>query len=128
MPTPKFVDHLVFRVNDLNRTERFYTALLDQSPDRGEGSIMYQVGNCRLFFTLSSRNDPAGFDKENIGLNHLAFGVRSLEELKSIQAQLDAARLKHSGIGKDRYGQKDFIWLDDPDGLRLEFYLRQRES
>ena len=124
MPTPKFVDHLVFRVADLNRTGQFYNALLGQSPERAEGSIMYQVGDCRLFFTRSTRQDAASFDKENIGFNHLAFGVRSLDELRSIQAQLDAAGLKHSGISKDRYGQKDFIWLDDPDGLRVEFYLR----
>lgn len=25
----------------------------------------------------------------------------------------------------DKYGKKEFIWFDDPDGARLEFYLRK---
>ena len=26
----------------------------------------------------------------------------------------------------DFYGKKEFIWIDDPDGIRLEFYLREK--
>jgi glyoxylase I family protein len=50
--------------------------------------------------------------------------VRTLEELKSIRGQLDSAGISHSGIKIDHYGRKEFIWLDDPDGMRIEFYLR----
>ena len=64
------------------------------------------------------------FEKENIELNHLAFGVRSLHEHQLIRKRLDDAHVSHSGIKKDQYGQKDFIWLDDPDGMRIEFYCR----
>jgi glyoxylase I family protein len=124
MMAPKFLDHLVFRVAELDRTERFYSAILDQSPDRAEDSIMFLVGDTRLFFTVSGERRAEPYDKEKVGLNHLAFGVRAIEELRAIEAQLDAARIRHNGIQIDRYGQKEFIWLDDPDGLRLEFYLR----
>jgi hypothetical protein len=41
-----------------------------------------------------------------------------------IEAQLGSAGISHSGIKIDHYGQKEFIWLDDPDGMRVEFYLR----
>jgi glyoxylase I family protein len=44
---PKFVDHLVFRVAELERTERFYSAVLGQSPSRATGSIIYQTGRSR---------------------------------------------------------------------------------
>jgi catechol-2,3-dioxygenase len=124
MRYPQFVDHIVFRVADLGRTERFYTVLLGQPPHRTSDSVMYQVGDSRLFFTLCSVNSSERYDKERVGLNHIAFGVRTPVELTEIQKQLDSAGIPHSGIKKDRYGQKDFIWLDDPDGVRVEFYLR----
>ncbi len=120
----KFVDHLVFRVAELDRTERFYSTLLGQPAERAEGSVMYKAGDTRLFFTLSSRLQQGGYEKENIGLNHIAFGVRTLEELQAVQAELDRVGISHSGIKIDRYGLKEFIWLDDPDGIRIEFYLR----
>jgi glyoxylase I family protein len=120
----KFLDHLVFRVAELDRTERFYTALLGQPPERAEDSLMYKAGDTRVLFTLSDRPQQGNYEKEKVGLNHMAFGVRTLEELKTIGAQLDAAGISHSGIKLDHYGRKDFIWLDDPDGMRIEFYLR----
>lgn len=124
MINPKFVDHLVFRVAELDRTERFYTALLGQPPQRAEDSLMYRAGDTRLFFTSSVEDRRGGYNKEKVGLNHLAFGVRTLEELRAIEAQLDGVGISHSGIKLDPYGLKEFIWLDDPDGMRIEFYLR----
>lgn len=121
---PGFVDHLVFRVSDLARTERFYTALLGEPAHRTEDSVMFIAGDTRLFFTLPGKPEPQRHDKENVGLNHVAFGVRTIEELRTVEAQLDAAGIAHSGIRIDRYGQREFIWMDDPDGIRLEFYLR----
>jgi glyoxylase I family protein len=124
MICPGFVDHLVFRVSILNRTEHFYNALLGNHSYKDEGSLMYMVGDTRLFFTTSAGGQAGLHEKENIGLNHIAFGVRSLTELVTIQEQLDSAGISHSGLKVDRYGLKEFIWLDDPDGLRIEFYLR----
>jgi len=54
----------------------------------------------------------------------LHFGVRTLEELQTIRMQLDDAGVRHSGININPYGEKKFIWLDDPDDMRIEFYLR----
>ena len=121
---PTFVDHVVLRVAELDRTERFYTALLGQPPRRAEGSLMYQVGDTRLFFTVSNQRQQGPYEKEKVGLNHVAFGVRTLEELQTIHARLNSVGISNSGIKLDHYGQKEFIWLDDPDGMRIEFYLR----
>jgi glyoxylase I family protein len=124
MVYPDFVDHLVFRVGELDRTERFYTGLLGHSPRRAEGSLMYKVGDTRLFFTRSNGHQEGQYEKEKVGLNHLAFGVRTIEDLQSIEAELNGIGICHSGIRLDEYGSKEFIWLDDPDGMRIEFYLR----
>ncbi len=37
---------------------------------------------------------------------------------------LTSNEIAHSEITIDRYGLKAFICLDDPDGMRIEFYLR----
>jgi glyoxylase I family protein len=124
MISPKLIDHLVFRVSALDRTEHFYTAILSQQPECAEGSLMYTVGDTLLFFTLSTHPPSTPYDKEQIGLNHIAFGIRSLADLQALQTQLDAAGIAHSGIKLDPYGLKEFIWLNDPDGMRIEFYLR----
>ena len=126
MIRPLLVDHLVWRVRDLGQTEKFYAGFLGIPDHRAADSIMYQVGDTLLFFTRCSRNQATPYDKEMVGLNHIAFGVRTLRELEKIQGQLDAAGIVHSGIKLDPYGTKEFIWMDDPDGLRVEFYLRSR--
>ena len=85
---------------------------------------MYEVGDTRLFFTTSTETSLGVYNKEMIGMNHIAFGIRTLTELEALQRQLDAAEIPHSGIKLDQYGLKEFIWLNDPDGIRIEFYLR----
>jgi glyoxylase I family protein len=124
MGNPQFVDHLVFRVAELSETERFYSIVLEQEPHRAEDSLMYLVGDTRLFFTRSNLTQHGKYDKENVDFNHLAFGVRTIEELQAVRTRLDQAKIVHSGIRKDRCGNKDFIWLDDPDSMRIEFYFR----
>ena len=126
MPLPTFVDHLVFRVRDIDRTERFYTALL-QEPFRSDGYIMYMVGDTRLFFTPSV-DHALPYDKENVGLNHIALGVRTSEELQRIESQLDEKSVVHSGIKLWQDGLTKYIWLDDPDGIRVEYWLRLPED
>lgn len=119
---PDFVDHLVFRVADLGRTERFYSEILGESL-KAEDYIMYRAGATLLFFTTAAAPE-ALFDKEQVGLNHIALGVRTLEELRTIQIQLDDGGISHSGIKLWQDGMTQYIWLDDPDGMRVEFWLR----
>ena len=122
---PNFVDHLVFRVPDMERTERFYRALLGP-PLKEDGYVMYMCGDTRLFFTSSAESRQGKYEKEKTGLNHIAFGVRTQEELQTIQMQLDASEISHSGIKLWQDGVTEYIWLDDPDGMRIEFWLRPR--
>lgn len=126
MLRPNFVDHLVFRVRDLAQSERFYTALLGE-PYKEEGYIMYVVGDARLFFTPSTQH-AAAYHKENIGLNHIAMGVRTQDELRQIEGQLSEGGIAHSGIKLWQDGLTSYIWLDDPDEIRVEFWLRIPEE
>lgn len=125
MFAPTSIDHLVFRVRDLGRTESFYEVLLGK-PLKGEGYLMYMVGDTRLFFTPSPEHAPP-YNKDDIGLNHIALAVPTLEELEIVESQLQEASVAHSGIKFWRDGLTRYIWLDDPDGIRVEFWLRVPE-
>jgi len=120
---PNFVDHLVFRVAEIDRTERFYSALLGQ-PLKEDDYIMYMAGDTLLFFTHSVESRQGRYEKEKVGLNHIAFGVRTRSELQTIRVQLDSSGISHSGIKLWQDGLTEYIWLDDPDGMRVEFWLR----
>ncbi len=121
--TPKFIDHIVLIIKNVQETEKFYTNFLGKPEHIGEDSVSYKIGETKIFFGLPYK-EWATFDKDMTGLNHLAFGVRSTEELKEFENALNQANIKNSGIQIDKYGNKEFIWFDDPNGYRLEFYNR----
>ena len=125
---PVSLDHLVFRVADVKLSEPFYTTLLGAPVSLAEGFALYEVGATLLFFTTVTQPQSTPFDKDKIGLNHLAFAIPTLAELETIATQLDAANIQHSGIAIDPHGQKEYIWLNDPDGQRIEFYLRPQQG
>ncbi len=118
------IDHIVLWVSDMSRSVSFYSAFLGQPINQEEDHASWLVGQTKLFIGLSYIDKPLPFDKENIGLNHLAFHVSTLAELGEYESKLNMANIKHSGIQIDKYGGKEFIWFDDPDRIRLEFYLR----
>jgi glyoxylase I family protein len=119
-----FIDHIVIFVKSLKKTDDFYSKFLGIPEYKYKNSISYKIGDTKVFFAIPYRASKRAFDKEELGLNHLAFGVRKLSELKKWSDALDGANLKNSGIRIERYSKKQFIWFDDPNGLRLEFYLR----
>ncbi len=122
---PQILDHIVILVKDVKRTEKFYSTFLGKPIPQDNEQVAYQMGETKIFFALPYNKDTPDFNKENLGLNHLAFQVTSVKELEGYKDLLDKAKIKHSGIQRDKYSRKEFIWFDDPDGIRLEFYLRK---
>ena len=82
------------------------------------------LGETKLFLTFPYKKSARKFNKQNLGLNHIAFKVLTLAELKRYASRLTKAKIKHSGIQIDKYSKKEFLFFDDPDDIRLEFYLR----
>ena len=117
------IDHLILSTTNLKKSVKFYSAFLGK-PKQSEWDAHWQVGETKFFLTYPYKKSPRKFDKHNIGLNHIAFGLKTLRKLKRLEAKLVKAKIKNSGIIIDQYSDKEFIWFDDPDGIRLEFYLR----
>ncbi len=112
-------------IKDVKVTKVFYSKFLGKPVHEDQHSVAYQLGDTKLFLGLpyhDVRNNR--FNKDRIGLNHLAFRVKNFKELKHFEKLLTEKGIKHSGILKDKYSGNPFIWFDDPDGIRLEFYVR----
>lgn len=124
--TPKFIDHIVIMVKDIQATEKFYSIFLDKPAYVGEMFIIYQIGSTRVFFKKVN-GEWQLTDKDRGGLNHLAFGVSTGDELKEFERILADGNIKNSGIRVDKDTGKDYIWFDDPDGVRLEIYYSGSE-
>jgi catechol-2,3-dioxygenase len=124
--TSLFIDHLVLTIQDIRRSAAFYSTIFGEPAFRNEGSVMYDVGPTRLFLTLPHGtplpNDR--FDPKRIGLEHFAIGIASVEDLKEIEKVLNKGSITHSGIHIDSHSGKEKIWLDDPDKIRVEFFIR----
>jgi catechol-2,3-dioxygenase len=123
-----YIDHLVLTVADIDRTKDFYSKILGNPDYQDKYQIMYHIGQTKLFLCLPHGTIPQGdkFNSNRIGLEHFAFGVQTVEQLQQIQKTLDSNSIKHSGIHIDKHSNKEKIWLDDPDGIRVEFYIRPK--
>ena len=117
------LDHIVIVVKDLFETELFYSSFLGSPIEVAEGTIAYAIGKTRLMLVLPEHKF-AEHDRNEGGMNHLAFGVDSEEELLDVLVRLGKANIKNSGIEIDKVGGKKYVWFDDPSGTRLEFYLQ----
>jgi len=131
IPTPikskLYIDHIVLTVSNIEKTKDFYAKILGEPNYQGKDSIMYHIGETKLFLALPygmlPQNDE--FDPNRIGLEHFAIGVQTIDDLKEIESILTKASIKNSGIHIDKHSKKEKIWLDDPDGIRIEFFIRQ---
>ncbi|MSU45356.1 MAG: hypothetical protein EXS47_01875 [Candidatus Zambryskibacteria bacterium] len=94
---PTFLDHIVIIVKDLKKTKDFYSHFLGEPKEKYDDSISYQIGDTKIFFGLPY-GEWQDTDKDKSGLNHLALGVRTLEELNQFEKLLNDSGIKNSGI------------------------------
>ena len=119
------IHHIVLTVVDAVETEKFYTKIFGKPNAAHAYFAMYTVGPTLLIFTQKDKKNPVStkFDPTMIGLEHLAFGLKNLEELQEIEKVLNEGEIEHSGIHVDKDSGKEKIWLNDPSNIRIEFYL-----
>ncbi len=118
------IDHIVISVKNLKVSSEFYASFLGKFT-AGKEDVSWRIGDTKLFITGPYKKSARRFDKANLGLNHIAFRVNTKRELVFYLNKLTRAKVFNSGILIDPFSNKEFIWFDDPDGIRLEFYLRQ---
>jgi catechol-2,3-dioxygenase len=63
---------------------------------------------------------PEPFSEYRVGLDHIAFGCASRDELEKWVGRLDELGVEHEGIKDAHYGSG--LSFRDPDGIALEFF------
>lgn len=86
-----FIDHIVLTISDIERTKDFYTRIFGEPKYSDSDSVMYMVGETKLFLGLPYGSLIIGdrFNPNRIGLEHLAFGVSSIQDLIQIENHLN---------------------------------------
>jgi glyoxylase I family protein len=120
------ITHVAVTVTDLTTSEAWYTKVLGVEPvlDEDTGSfrhIVYPVGN--TLFGLHGFADLAStepFNERRPGLDHIAFGVASRDELAEWATRLDELGVARSDIVDASYGSG--LSFRDPDNIALELF------
>ena len=120
------ITHVAVTVTDLDRSEAWYTKVLGVTPVLDEDTgpfrhIVFAVGDTLLGLHGFPRLvDYEPFDERRPGLDHIAFGVASRDELVEWVERLDALDIPHGEIVDAGYGSG--VAFRDPDNIQLELF------
>jgi glyoxylase I family protein len=125
-PTMPAITHVAVTVTDLAVSEAWYTKVLGAEPVLDEDTgpfrhIVYSLGGTLLglhgFPDLAS-TEP--FNERTPGLDHIAFGVASRDDLVEWVNRLNDLGVAHGGIVDAGYGSG--LSFRDPDNIALELF------
>ena len=133
MPAFPSITHVAVTVTDLDRSTRWYTALLGSEPVLDEDELsggfhhtVYLLDGGQLFGLHAHSPTSDRFDEHQAGLDHVAFTCRDRSELQAWVGRLDDLRIAHGAIKDASYGSG--LSFRDPDGIALEFFARPAPS
>jgi glyoxylase I family protein len=121
------IHHIAIICSDYQKSKHFYTELLGfkiiaevYRAERQSYKLDLSVNNVYQIELFSFPNPPARASRpEACGLRHLAFEVNSILEIRNylVSQKVDAEEIRI-----DEFTEKAFFFINDPDGLPIEFY------
>lgn len=135
MPQLDGTNHVALTVSDLDRSTRWYCAVLDMvvlddlaPPESGFRFRMLLHPRSFASLALGAANEPlpGECDEHRPGLHHVAFHVPERDDLDDHARHLDELGIEHSGVRTSRYEPGWQIWLRDPDNIWVELYWVDR--
>ena len=123
MVKPKQLGHLVLRVRDLERSERFYSDVLGLDvTSRIPGRMTFLTAgeaSHELAIMPVGPNAP-GPEENRVGLYHFAWEMESFEDLRRLYGELKAKDVTIGGVGD--HGVSMGVYFFDPDGNEIEAF------
>lgn len=122
----KALGHVVVRVTDRARAERFYNGVLGlpicaRFDEGGMKMAFFTLGNHHDFAVMEVPGDGAERDPAAVGLDHVAFNIgTTLDELRDAKRKLEAAGIAPRPV--DHEVTKS-LYFQDPDGNGIELYV-----
>jgi len=125
MPPFPAVTHFAVTVSDLDRSVAWYEALFGAAPlfVGDESTYRFAVWFEPMFALHQHHSGVQGapFDEHRIGLDHIAFGCASRDELEVWLVRLEELAIPHGEIVEAYYGSG--LAFRDPDNIQLEFFV-----
>lgn len=121
--------HVSLSVRDRNRSAEWYCRVFGfdvletlEEPQYVEAVLLHPTG---AILCLQQHHENAGepFDPKRTGGDHVAFRVKSRNELDSWEAHLTELGVRHSPVADRHYGS--VLCLSDPDEIQLEIFYRE---
>lgn len=121
------VHHIAIICSDYERSLKFYTEVLGMKmiaehyrAERQSYKTDLALNGEYIIELFSFPNPPKRpSHPEAAGLRHLAFEVENIDETIAF---LETYGVSHEDVRVDEYTGKRFVFIQDPDGLPIEFY------
>ena len=120
--------HIALTVTDLERSASWYCDLLGMEvvfqgeDDTVRFKVLAHAGSGWVMGVREYAGKPDGpFDEFRTGLDHLAFGVSSRDELVAWENELEQRGIPFTPTAKTPIGT--VVVFRDPDNIQLEFWL-----
>jgi glyoxylase I family protein len=120
--------HIALTVSDLDRSLTWYADVfgmqvaLEGEDDTVRFKVLADPGSGWLLGLRQYAGKPSGpFDEFRTGLDHFAFAVSSLEELRSWERELEQRGVSFTPMVETPIGT--VVVIRDPDNIQLELWL-----
>src|SRR5438309_12118539 len=114
------IHHITIRVNDLDRSKRFYHDVLGFDVQTPTAELYYfPVGQTLIALRPPLKGTPSAdrFSEYRIGVDHMAFAVADRSELEKVVKAVREAGYHTEGIEVDPTLGKDYVCFRDPDNV-----------
>ena len=116
---------LAINVENLDEAIDFYSRLFDAVPAKVKpGYANFAIAEPPLKLVLFENQGKGG------SINHLGVEVQTTEEVLTAEDRLTRADMVTTGIDETQccYAEKTEIWVDGPDSIRWEWYVKHADS
>ena len=116
---------LAINVENLEEAIDFYSRLFDAMPAKVQpGYANFAIAEPPLKLVLFENQGKGG------SINHLGVEVQTTEEVLTAEDRLTRADMVTTGIDETQccYAEKTEVWVDGPDGVRWEWYVKHADS
>ena len=116
---------LAINVENLDEAIDFYSRLFDAVPAKVQpGYANFAIADPPLKLVLFENQGKGG------SINHLGVEVQTTEEVLTTEDRLTRADMATTGIDETQccYAEKTEVWVDGPDGVRWEWYVKHADS